>query len=182
MSVTKDAAKRLAFLRRCKKSFSLSELAIIYKAYIRPLVDFDSHLWVSAPPSTSIVVERLQKKAFRLIDDMNVTNRIDTLEHRRIVGAVTLFYRYYYGECSSELLDLIPPLHSSILVSRLSAQAHPYVVASEFCRTVKFRGTFFSVAIRLWNRLPAHVFPPIYDPQLFKKNIHVHYRSTPPIL
>lgn len=181
-SVTKDAAKRLGFLRRCKKFFSSSELAIIYKAYIRPLLEFDSHLWVGAPPSTLNLVERLQKKAFRLIGDKKITDQIDTLKHRRIVGAVTLFYRYFYGECSSELSGLIPPLHNSILVTRMSAQAHPYVLASEFCRTVRFRGTFFSAAIRLWNRLPAHVFPPIYNPQLFKKNIHVHYRISPPIL
>ena len=182
MSVTKNAAKRLGFLRRCKKFFSPPELAILYKAYIRPLVEFDSHLWVGAPPSTLNLVERLQKKAFRLIGDTNITDRIDTLEHRRIVGAVTLFYRYFYGDCSSEISGLIPPLHNSTRVTRLSAQAHPYTVASEFCRTVKFRGTFFSAAIRLWNRLPAHVFPPVYDPQLFKKNIHVHYRASPPIL
>jgi hypothetical protein len=38
LGVTKNAAKRLGFLRRCKKYFSPKELAVIYKAYIRPLL------------------------------------------------------------------------------------------------------------------------------------------------
>ena len=182
LMVTKNAAKRLGFLRRCKKFFSPEELATIYKAYIRPLLEFDSHLWIGAPPSTLNFVERLQNKAFRLIGDINITNRIDSLGHRRKVGAVTLFYRYFYGHCSSELLGIIPPLHNSVIVTRKAAQAHPYVVTARFCRTVKYRGTFFSTAIRLWNNLPAHVFPPCYDPETFKKNIHSHYRLSPPIL
>jgi len=181
LGVAKNAAKRLGFLRRCRNYFSPKELAVIYKAYVRPLLEFDSHLWIGAPPTTLNLVERLQKKAFRLIGDVNITNQIDSLEHRRKVGAVTLFYRYFYGQCSSEILGLIPPLRNSIRVTRQAAQAHPYVVASRFCRTVKFRGTFFSTAISLWNRLPAHVFPPEYNPSLFKKNIHVHFRTSPPI-
>ena len=182
LEVTKNAAKRLGFLRRCKNFFSPNDLAVIYKPYIRPLLEFDSHLWVGAPPSTLNLVERLQKKAFRLIGDTTITNRIDTLDHRRKVGAVTLFYRYFYGRCSSEILGIVPQLHNSIRVSRQTAQAHPYVVASRFCRTVKFRGTFFSTSIRLWNRLPVHVFPSQYNPDLFKKNIHVHFRTSPPLL
>jgi len=182
VSVTKAAAKRLGFLRRCKRFFSSTELVTIYKAYVRPLVEFNSHLWVGAPPSTLDLLERLQRRAIRLIGDQSVTNPIDTLEHRRIVGAITLFYRYYYGECSSEISTLIPPLHNSTLVTRQSARAHPHVVASEFCRTAKFKGTFFSVAIRLWNSLPTHVFPPVCNPQLFKNNINTHYRAFPPII
>ena len=182
MNVTKNAAKRLGFLRRCKKFFSSEELATIYKAYIRPLLEFDSHLWVGAPPTTLNLVERLQNRAFRLIGDISITNRIESLEHRRKVGAVTLFYRYFYGQCSAELLGIIPPLHNSVIVTRKAAQAHPYVVTARFCRTVKYRGTFFSTAIRLWNNLPAHVFPLQYDPQTFKENIHFLYLLSPPIL
>ena len=182
MDVTKNAAKRLGFLRRCRKFFSHVELANIYKAYIRPLLEFDSHLWVGAPPSSLNLVERLQNKAFRLIGDINITNRIDSLDHRRKVGAVTLFYRYFYGQCSSELLGIVPPLHNSVFVTRYSAQAHPYVVASRFCRTVKYGETFFSTSIKMWNRLPAHVFPSQYNPQIFKKNVHLHFLNSPPVL
>ena len=180
LEVTKNAAKRLGFLRRCKKFFSANELATIYKAYIRPLLEFDSHLWVGAPPSTLDIVERLQRKAFRLIGDESITNLIDSLEHRRKVGALTLFYRYFHGRCSSELSSIVPPLQNSVFVTRRSAQAHPYVVIPRFCRTVKYSGTFFSTVIGLWNHLPAHVFPSQYDPQAFKENVHSHFRISPP--
>jgi len=71
-----EAASLRMFLRRCKRFFTPPELAVIYKAYVRPLVEFNSHLWVGAPPSTLSLVESLQRKAFRLIGDHDVTDRV----------------------------------------------------------------------------------------------------------
>lgn len=46
---------------------------------------------------------RLQTKVFRLITNTNITNQVDTLKYRGKVGAVALFYRYFRGQCSSEI-------------------------------------------------------------------------------
>lgn len=86
--------------KECSKEIDFSqkmqERIILYKAYIRHLLECDSHL--------SLGVWRLQKtSAFRLIGDSTITDQIDTLELHRKVGAFTLFYGYRYRICSTTL-------------------------------------------------------------------------------
>ena len=37
---------------------------------------------------------------------------LESLVHRRNVARLGLFYRYYFGSCSSELVELVPLPHS----------------------------------------------------------------------
>ena len=56
VNVAKNAIKRLRFLRRCKKYLSPSNLLLIYKTYIRPLMEYNCHLWAGAPPSSRLKI------------------------------------------------------------------------------------------------------------------------------
>ena len=47
-NVSKEAAKCLGFLKRCKKYFTPFDLRTIYVTYIRPKMEFNSHLWAEA--------------------------------------------------------------------------------------------------------------------------------------
>lgn len=68
-----------------------------------------------------------------------------------------------YGQCPLEIIGILPHLHNSIRVTRHSAEAHPFVIATKIHRIVKFKATFLSVTIRLWDRLPIHVLPSQYN-------------------
>lgn len=72
----------------------------------------------------------------------------------------------------TEKLGLILPLYNLILVTRPSSQEHP---------CWRFMLVLASLWY-LWNKLPTFVFPPVYDPRMFKKNIHVQYRASRPFL
>ena len=37
-----------------------------------------------------------------------VSSTIQPLPHRRLVGNISIFYRYFYGHCSQEIRDIIP--------------------------------------------------------------------------
>lgn len=179
IDASKNAARRLGFLRRCKRYFNSADLAVIYKAYIRPLLEYDSHIWAGAPPTSLAFVDRIQKRAMRLIDDESISNGIDSLQHRRNVGAITLFYRYYYGRCSVEISNLMPPPSSNRRATRLAASTHAFSVDTNFIRTVKFSNSFISRTSRMWNQLPGHLFPSSYDLHKFKSNIHSFLKSSP---
>ena len=45
-NVSKEAAKCLGFLKRCKKYFTPSDLHTIYITYIRPKKEYNSHLYL----------------------------------------------------------------------------------------------------------------------------------------
>ena len=96
-----------------------------------------------------------------LINDNRVSNSNDSLQHRRNVACVSLFYRYYNGRFSRELRGLIRDNHIFLYSARTSCRAHLFVVDSAVNRTMHYRGNLFFA--RLWNDLPAEVFPISYD-------------------
>ena len=50
------------------------------------------------------------------------------LSHRRNVASLTLFYRYYFGRCSSELTQLVPVHFSRERSTRYSDRLHDFSV------------------------------------------------------
>ena len=80
----------------------------MYKAFIRPLLEYNSHIWAGAAPASKMFVNRIQKGAFKVINSNLVTDSIDSLENRRTVGALSLFYRYFHVLCSREIFNIMP--------------------------------------------------------------------------
>ena len=105
-SFATSAAKKLGFLFRTRRYFSFWNLYTFYVTP-RPCLEYYSHFWGAAPPSTLGI---LQRKAIRLIDDPVLSGRLSSLAHRRAVGDLSLFYRYFHRLCSEELASIIPPI------------------------------------------------------------------------
>nr|CAH7763461.1 unnamed protein product [Callosobruchus chinensis] len=93
-----------------RKYFSPSNLLTLYKAQIRPSLEYCSHIWGAAAPTTLFILDAVQRRAIRVIGDPALTCHLQPLSHRRAVGDLSLFYRYSNGFCSSELTAIIPPL------------------------------------------------------------------------
>lgn len=174
--IAKNASKSLGFLRRCRKYFSPSDIARIYKAHIRPKLEYNSHIWAGAPRTYLNVLDRIQNRAIRLIGDKSISDMIDSLEHRRNVGVLSLYYRYHSGNCANEIPNLLPPLHTFSRNTRLAARAHECYVEAPHGRTTKYKESFIPRTSQMWNSLPATVFPDHYNLQLFKTNVHRMYR------
>nr|CAH7748900.1 unnamed protein product [Callosobruchus chinensis] len=102
------AGKKLGYLFRARKYFSPSNLLTPFKAQIRPSLEYCSHIWGVAAPLTLSILDAVQRKAIRLIDDL--TCHLQPLSHRRAVGDLSLFNRYSNGFCSSELTSIFLPL------------------------------------------------------------------------
>ena len=105
-------------------------------------------------------VDRIQKRTFKVININLVTDSIDSLEHRRTVGVLSLFsIDIFIVFVLGKSLILCP----GFLISRNVTQSHPYIVHIEFCRTDHFRNSFIPRISRLWNGLDSSEFPPSYD-------------------
>ena len=115
----------------------------------------------------------------KLINDPSLTSNLQSLEHRRKVGMLSLFYRYYHGACSDEISSLIPPPRITTRATRSTTLIHPFEVDVKTMRTWHFHDSFFCLTARLWNDLPVSVFPPQFNPVLFKTNINRHFLSVP---
>nr|CAH7740628.1 unnamed protein product [Callosobruchus chinensis] len=108
-SIATAAGKKLGYLFRARKYFSPSDLLTLYKDQIRPSLEYCSHIWEAAAPTTLSILDEVQRRAIRLIGDPALTC-YQPLSHRRAVGDLSLFYRYSNGFCSFELTFIIPAL------------------------------------------------------------------------
>nr|CAH7742441.1 unnamed protein product [Callosobruchus chinensis] len=109
-SIATAVGKKLGYLFRARKYFSPSILPTLYKAQIRPSLEYCSQIWGAAAPTTLSILDAVQRRAIRLIGDPVLTCHLQPPSRRRAVDDFSLFYRYSNEFCSSELTSIIPPL------------------------------------------------------------------------
>ena len=105
---------------------------------------------------------KLQKRICRTADP-SLAASSEPLAHRRSVVSWSLFYRYYFGRCSSELAQLVPLPYSRETNTRYSDRLHGFLVTIPRCCKDVYINSFFPHTARLWNSLPIECFPLTYD-------------------
>ena len=103
--IAKSASKKLGLLFRFCKYFVSEQLFKLYIAIIRLCLEYYSHIWVGSN-STSIL-DRIESKAIHFINNEDLIDTLDPLPLRQKVASLSLFYRYWFGHCSSELSDSV---------------------------------------------------------------------------
>ncbi|CAH2012486.1 unnamed protein product [Acanthoscelides obtectus] len=171
-SIAAAAGKKQGYLFRAKKYFSPHDLLTLYKAQIKPSLEYCSHIWGAAAPTTLSMLDAVQRRAVRLIDDSSLTDSLGTLSHRRAVGDLALFYRYTNGLCSSELSSMMPPRDVPARQTRLTSASHPNRVKLRTSRTSRYDRSFVPRVSRLWNKLREEAFPSSTNLRQFKNRIN----------
>ena len=174
-SMAKSASKKLGVLFRCRSFFSSAELLQLYVGLIRPCLEYCSHVWGGS--SFTRILDRVEAKAFRLIDDARLTSSLDSLSLRRRVASLTIFYRLYFGQCSHELRSIIPPPLPRPRSTRQAASSHNYCVKLSNERISRHSESFIPFISRVWNSLPQSVFPDSYNVTLFKRQVCQYLRG-----
>nr|CAH7731465.1 unnamed protein product [Callosobruchus chinensis] len=123
-SIATAAGKKLGYLFRARKYFSPSNLLTLYKAQIRPSLEYCSHIWGAAAPTTLSILDAVQRRAIRLIGDPALTCHLQPFSHRRAVGDPSLFYRCSNGFCSSFFFS--PQGGRSSYIKNRSIRPHLY--------------------------------------------------------
>ena len=124
------------------------------------------HVWAGGHVWTGAFV-KLQKRICRIVGPLLAAS-YELLTHHWNVASLSLFYRYYFGWCSSEMALLVPPPYSCKRSARYSDRLDDLsVTIPTFARmsmsTVSFR-----------NSLPIECFPLLYDLSGFKSRINWH--------
>ena len=153
-------------------AFSPSQLLTIYKSQIRPSLEYCSHVWGGAPRSSLHLLDKVQSKAIRLINNPSLTKSLQSLSHHRLVAYLSIFYRYFHGHCSMEIKSIIPDPLKHVRPTRSSTQSHPFQVIVSNPRTLSHKSSFIPRTCQLWNTLPSTSFPESYNLSSFKSNIN----------
>ena len=106
-SISKKVAQRIGSLYRASRYLTPESMLYLYKSTIRPLMEYCCHVWAGAPKTHLQLLDRVEKRAKNLIGQP-LANELLPLSVRRDVASLSLFYRYYFGRCSSALSESAP--------------------------------------------------------------------------
>ena len=134
---------------------------------------YECHVWSGAPSCYLELLVKLQKWISRTVGP-SVATSLEPLAHCRNVAILSLFYRYYFGEYSSELAQLVPLPYSRGRSTCYSARLHDFSVTIPRCCKNVYVNSFFCRTARLWNSLPIECFPLTYDLNGFKSRMNIY--------
>ena len=153
ISIAKTASKKIGVLMHSVKFLSPEVALYLYKSTIRPCMEYCCHVWAGAPSCYLELLDRLQKRICRSVDP-SLASSFEPLAHRQNVTSLNLFYRYYFGRCSSELAQLVPLPFSEGRCTRFFDRLHDFSVTIPRCYKDASVNSVFPCTARSWNSLP----------------------------
>ena len=124
----KTASKKNGALIRSMKFLSPVVALYLYKSTICPCMEYCCHVWAGAPSCYLELLDKLQKWKCRTVVP-SLAASLEPLAHCRSMASISLFYRYYFVRCSSELAQLVPLPISGGRSTRYSDRLHYYSVS-----------------------------------------------------
>ena len=173
ISIAKTASKKIGALIRSMKFLSPEVALYLYKSTTCPCMEYCCHVWAGAPSCNLDLLDKLQKRICKIVGP-SLAASLEPLAHRRNVASLSLFYRNYFGRCSSELAQVVPLPFSRGRSTRYSDRLHDFPVTIPRCYKDVYVNNFFPRTAKLWNSLPIECFPLIYDLSGFKFRINRH--------
>jgi hypothetical protein len=128
INLARKASSKLSFLYRAQSNFTDEQLVIIYKSHVRSQMEYGSPLFAGCSSYALHLLDSVQNKFIRLVNNPALTDCLSSLSSRRDVSSLCLFYRYFHGHCSEKLHSLIPPLPTFNRSIRFASASHDFVV------------------------------------------------------
>ena len=144
------------------KFLSTEVVLYLYKSTIRPCMEHCCHVWAGAPSCNLELLDKLQKWMRRTVG-FSVAASLQPFAHSRNVASLSIFYRYYFGRCSSELAQMVLP---DCLIS-----PSLFLGVTRMCMSTV---SFFARA-RLQNFVAIEYFSLTYDLNGFMSRINRHF-------
>ena len=88
------------------KSLSPEAALNLYKCTIWPCIEYCCHVWTGAPSCYFELLDKVQKQISKTVGP-SLAASLETLTHCRYVASLSLFYRYYFDRCLSEMAELV---------------------------------------------------------------------------
>ena len=162
VSIAKTASKKIGDLIPSMKFLSPEVALYLYKSTIWRCMEYCCHIWAGAPSCYLKLLDKLQKRICRTVGPSFAAS-LEPLAHRRNVASLSLFYRYYFDKCSSELAQLVPIPYSRGRSTRYSDRLHDFSFTIPRSYKDVYVNSFFPRTARLWNSLPIECFPLTFD-------------------
>ena len=142
ISIAKTTSKKIGALIRSMKFLSPEVALYLYKSSICPCMEYCCHVWAGAPSCYLELLDKLQKWICRIVGP-SLAASLKPLACRQNMASLNLFYRYYFGRCSSELAQLVPLPFSRGRATCYSDRLHDFSVTISRCYKDVYVNSFF---------------------------------------
>ena len=105
-------------------------------------MEYRCHVWAGAHSCYLELLDKLQKRIYRTVSS-SLAASLEPLAQRRNVASLDLFYRYYFGRCSFELLQLVPLPYSRGRSTCYSDRLHNFSATIPRCLKDVYVNSFF---------------------------------------
>ena len=166
-------------MRQASKYLDTAGKLATYRGFIRPLLEYAHLAWIGAAKSHLQQLDRVQRRALHILGPGIV---LQSLEARRMVGALTYLYKLMCPESPRMLTSLVPPLQPPPTCPRTRqdqelSQRHQHQLRDELPASAPnfLRRSFPFCAIAEWNSLQPSLLdraPALKHMQSFKSNVH----------
>ena len=119
------------------KHLSPKAVLYLYKSTIQSCIEYCCHVWAQSPCWYLELLHKLQNLICRTVGP-SLAASLETLAHHWNVASLSLFHRYYFGRCSSELARLVPLPYSWARFTCYSDRLHNFCVTKMFMLKVSF--------------------------------------------
>ena len=173
ISIAKTAFTKIGALI-CSMKFLSPEVALyLDQCTTCPCMEYCCYIWAGAPSCYVKLLNKLQKWICRIVGP-SLAASLEPLAHCGNVFSLSLFYRYHFGRCSSELAQLFPLPFSRGRFTRYSFRLHDFSGTIPRCYKDVYVNSFFPSMANLRNSLPIECFSLTYDLSGFKSRINRH--------
>ena len=169
ISIAKTASQKIRALIRSMKFLS-PEVAVSLQIYT-PMYGILLSRWC---PQLLLRIVRQATKANMQTVGPSLAASLEHLAHHQNVASSSLFCRYHFDTCSSELTQLVPLPFSDGRSSRYCDRLHDFSVTIPRCYKDAYLNSSFPRKARVWNSLPIECFPLTYKLNCLKSRINIH--------
>lgn len=178
-AVVAKATQMLALVRRSFCNLDTFMLPLLYKAMVRPVLEYGNIIWGPFSKLDQKKVERVQRRATRLVESLRALPyqerlralRLPSLYHRRRRGDMVAVYQLLHGGMS------IPAENFLTRSTSRRTRGHDWKLAKPQAKTTARRNSFSVRVINEWNALPSEVVSADTLNQ-FKANLDRHWADS----
>jgi len=159
------ANRGIGLIRRLREFLPRDSLVTIYKAHVRPHLDYGDVVYDRPGNSTfSEKIESVQYGACLAITGcFRGTSRekiylelgLESLADRRLSRRLIFFYKIINNFAPAYLSNVLPPQRGE--EERRAGRRIKPPFEAPFCRTERYRASFFPFCINEWNNLDEHI-------------------------
>ena len=146
ISIAKTVSQKIRALIRFVKFLSPEVALYLHKSTICSCMEYCCHVWAGAPSCYLELLPPLKPLAY----------------HQNVVS-LSLFHRYYFGRCSSELAEPLPFPYSQGRCARYSDRSQNFSVTIPTCYKDVYVNSFFPRTAGRRNSLPIECFLLTYE-------------------